>query len=150
MTGMRVLDAMGQAHIYNDTATPEMMKAFRINLGALGVITEVTIKVQPTILLKKTTKVLNSTSNYTEKYNQMAELYNQHDRMTLTLTGMKLLRPLTLSPSTITLTGSRPTTPMSLVLSRWTGFSHTTISRLCGRTRTWLTPSCLNLVRPTM
>lgn len=79
---MRVLDAMGQVHIYNDTATPDMMKAFRISLGALGVITEVTVKVQPTILLKKTTKVLNSTSNYTQMYNQMAELYKQHDRMT--------------------------------------------------------------------
>lgn len=81
IAGMRVLDAMGQIHIFNDTATPEIMTAFRINLGALGVITEVTVTVPPTILLKKTTKVLNSTSTYTQMYNQMAGLYTQHDRM---------------------------------------------------------------------
>ncbi|KAI9924865.1 hypothetical protein MW887_006722 [Aspergillus wentii] len=83
VTGLRVLDAQGNVRIVNETTNAEELKAFRISLGALGLITEMTIKVQPTYLLKKTTKVLNATTNYNQMYNEIAQLYKEHDRMTV-------------------------------------------------------------------
>lgn len=81
--GLRVLDAQGNLRILNETSNPEELKAFRISLGALGLITEMTIKVQPTLLLKKTTKVMNATSDYTLMGKQLAQLYKDHDRVTV-------------------------------------------------------------------
>jgi FAD/FMN-containing dehydrogenase len=43
--GLRVLDAQGQLRVINEINNPEELKAFRISLGALGLITEMTIKV---------------------------------------------------------------------------------------------------------
>lgn len=83
ITAMRILDSQGRLQVLSDATTPELMKAYRINLGALGLITEVTIKVEPTLILKKTTKLLNATTNYTEMYSQMAELYNTYERVTI-------------------------------------------------------------------
>jgi hypothetical protein len=81
--GLRVLDSQGGLRVINEKHNAEELKAFRISLGALGLITELTIKVQPTQLLKKTTKVLNATSDYSKMYNELAQLYKEHDRMTV-------------------------------------------------------------------
>ncbi|KAE8156032.1 hypothetical protein BDV40DRAFT_310379 [Aspergillus tamarii] len=78
--GLRVLDAQGNLRVITETNNPEELKAFRISLGALGLITEMTIKVQPTFLLKKTTKVVNATSDYTQMGKELAQLYKDHDR----------------------------------------------------------------------
>lgn len=80
---LRVLDAAGHVRVINEWTNPEELKAFRISLGVLGLITEFTIKVQPTYLLKKTTKVLQATTNYTQLYTDMEKLYQEHDRMTV-------------------------------------------------------------------
>lgn len=82
VTGMRVLDSQGNLRIINET-NAEDLKAFRISLGALGLITEVTIKVQSTHLVKKTTKVLNATTNYPQMHNEISQLYEEHDRLTV-------------------------------------------------------------------
>lgn len=82
VTGMRVLDSQGNLRIINETNV-EDLKAFRISLGALGLITEVTIKVQSTHLVKKTTKVLNATTNYPQMHNEISQLYKEHDRLTV-------------------------------------------------------------------
>ncbi|OQD78668.1 hypothetical protein PENDEC_c001G00389 [Penicillium decumbens] len=82
IVGLRVLDAQGNLHVIDEENNAEELKAFRISLGALGLITEVTIKVLPTTRVKKTTKVLNASSNFTQMYSQIAELYKEHDRMT--------------------------------------------------------------------
>jgi hypothetical protein len=81
--GLRVLDSQGNLRVISEETNAEELKAFRISLGALGLITEITIKVQPTYRLKKTTKILNATSDYTQMYAEMAELYKEHDRMTV-------------------------------------------------------------------
>ncbi|KAJ5092065.1 hypothetical protein NUU61_006935 [Penicillium alfredii] len=81
--GLRVLDSQGNLRIVNEHTNAEELKAFRISLGALGLITEMTIKVQPTYLLKKTTKVLNATKDYNKMYNEISQLYKEHDRMTV-------------------------------------------------------------------
>ncbi|KAJ1706542.1 gulonolactone oxidase [Aspergillus flavus] len=77
---LRVLNAQGNLRVINKTNNPEELKTFRISLGALGLITEMTIKVQPTLLLKKTTKIVNATSDYTLIGKQLAQLYKDHDR----------------------------------------------------------------------
>ncbi|KAL3479233.1 hypothetical protein BJX99DRAFT_268648 [Aspergillus californicus] len=81
--GLRVLDSQGNLRVINEKNNAEELKAFRISLGALGLITELTIKVQPTQLLKKTTKVLNATSDFSIMYKELAQLYKEHDRMTV-------------------------------------------------------------------
>lgn len=81
--GLRVLDSQGNLRIINETTNAEELKAFRISLGALGLITEMTIKAHPTYLVKKTTKVLNATTNYTQMYEEITQLYKEHDRMTV-------------------------------------------------------------------
>ncbi|CAG8908847.1 unnamed protein product [Penicillium egyptiacum] len=78
--GLRVLDAQGQLRVINEINNPEELKAFRISLGALGLITEMTIKVQPTLLMKKTTKVVNATSDYRLMGKELAQLYKDHER----------------------------------------------------------------------
>jgi hypothetical protein len=81
--GLRVLDSQGNLRVIDEKNNAEELKAFRISLGALGLITEITIKVLPTYRVKKTTKVLNATSDYSQMYSQIAELYKEHDRMTV-------------------------------------------------------------------
>src|SRR4051794_3120129 len=81
--GLRVLDSQGNLRVIDEKQNAEELKAFRISLGALGLITELTIKVQPTQLLKKTTKVLNATSDFSKMYKELAQLYKEHDRMTV-------------------------------------------------------------------
>ncbi|GAB1214265.1 hypothetical protein ATERTT37_003426 [Aspergillus terreus] len=81
--GLRVLDAQGDLRIIDEKHNAEELKAFRVSLGALGLITEVTLKVQPTLLMKRTTKVLNATSEFSIMYNEIAQLYKEHERMTV-------------------------------------------------------------------
>lgn len=83
VVGLRVLDSQGSLRIINQTTSSEELKAFRISLGALGLITEMTIKVHPTYLVKKTTRVLNATTDYAQMYKEIAQLYKEHDRMTV-------------------------------------------------------------------
>ncbi|KAF7625398.1 hypothetical protein AFLA_002263 [Aspergillus flavus NRRL3357] len=83
VVSLRVADARGEIRTIDAHKNAEEMKAFRVNLGALGLITEVTLKVQPTHFLKKTTKVLNATTDYTKLYTELADLYKKHDRMTV-------------------------------------------------------------------
>lgn len=84
VVGLRVLDSQGNLRIIDETTNAgEDLKAFRVSLGALGLITEMTIKVEPTSLVKKTTKVLNATTNYSQMYGEIAQLYKDHDRLTV-------------------------------------------------------------------
>ncbi|KAL5363680.1 hypothetical protein BJX96DRAFT_187162 [Aspergillus floccosus] len=83
IVGLRVLDAMGRLRIIDEKHNAEELKAFRISLGALGLITEMTIKIQPSLPMKRTTKVLNATSDYSIMYNEIAQLYKEHERMTV-------------------------------------------------------------------
>ena len=83
VVGLRVLDSQGNVRVINETTNAEELKAFRISLGALGLITEMTVKVRPTYLVKKTTRVLNATTDYNQMYKEIANLYEQHDRMTV-------------------------------------------------------------------
>ncbi|RJE18645.1 hypothetical protein PHISCL_09015 [Aspergillus sclerotialis] len=83
IVGLRVLDSQGNLRVLDEKHNGEELKAFRISLGALGLITEMTIRVQPTLHMKKTTKVLNATSDYSKMYQELAQLYREHDRMTV-------------------------------------------------------------------
>lgn len=81
--GVRVLDAQGNVRVINQDNNPEELKAFRISLGALGLITEMTIQAKPTSLVKKTTRVFNASNDYSELYQEIDQLYKEHDRMTV-------------------------------------------------------------------
>lgn len=83
VVALRIVDARGNVKIINEWNNPEELKAFRVSIGALGLITEVTFKVQPTYLLKKTTTVLNATTNYTQLFTDIHDLYKKHDRVTV-------------------------------------------------------------------
>jgi FAD/FMN-containing dehydrogenase len=58
MIGLRVLDATGEIHVITEEATPELLTAFRIGLGVLGIIVEVTLQAEPLTFLKRITKVV--------------------------------------------------------------------------------------------
>ncbi|KAI9923436.1 hypothetical protein ASPWEDRAFT_106959 [Aspergillus wentii DTO 134E9] len=81
--GLRVLDAQGNLRIVNETMNAQELDAFRISLGALGLITEATIKVQPTTFFKRTTVVLNSTNDWNQFYTEMEQMYKEHERLTV-------------------------------------------------------------------
>ncbi|KAI1402468.1 gluconolactone oxidase [Hypoxylon fuscum] len=79
--GFRVVYANGTIAVVNGTENKDKLDAFRISLGSLGIITEVTIQAQPLTYLKRTTEVLNTTSNLTQMYTDIQKLYEKHDRM---------------------------------------------------------------------
>lgn len=47
VTRLRIVDASGQIHTCSATENPDLFRAARVGLGALGVITEVTFQVEP-------------------------------------------------------------------------------------------------------
>lgn len=47
MVGCRLVDGTGQVREYNQQEHPDMLQALKLSLGALGIITELTIKVLP-------------------------------------------------------------------------------------------------------
>src|SRR5262249_54650638 len=44
IVGMHLVTANGQVHVLSAETTPELMRAARVNLGALGVVTQVTLQ----------------------------------------------------------------------------------------------------------
>ncbi|CAG8503858.1 10114_t:CDS:2 [Paraglomus brasilianum] len=81
VVGFRVMDATGNITIVNQTHNSHLLPAFRISLGALGLITEVTIQAEPLNYLKRTTQVFTGSSNLTQMYSDIYGLYQQYDRM---------------------------------------------------------------------
>lgn len=79
----RVLDAAGNLHIINNETDPDGVKAFQISLGALGIITEVTIQAEPLEFLKRTTKVVNATANVTEQARLIKQYATELDRVNI-------------------------------------------------------------------
>tara|TARA_B100001750_G_C15461011_1_gene574298 strand:- start:313 stop:1512 length:1200 start_codon:yes stop_codon:yes gene_type:complete len=47
MTGCRIIDGTGNIKSFNDYMNPEIMRAMRLHLGVLGIMTGVTIKMKP-------------------------------------------------------------------------------------------------------
>lgn len=81
VTGFRVMDSAGEITIVNQTHNADLLPAFRMSLGALGIITEVTVQAQPLKYLKRTTQVINSGDNLEEIYSIIYDLYQEHERM---------------------------------------------------------------------
>ncbi|KAA8645891.1 hypothetical protein EYZ11_002044 [Aspergillus tanneri] len=79
--GFRVMDATGKIHKVDHYNQPEELKAFRISLGALGLITEVTIQVEPISYLKRTTELIPASPNFTQLYTDVYDYYQKYDRM---------------------------------------------------------------------
>lgn len=75
------MDATGEITVVNQTSNAQYLQAYRISLGALRLITEVTIQAEPLTYLKRTTQVFPSTSNLTQMYSEIYNLYQQYDRM---------------------------------------------------------------------
>jgi hypothetical protein len=67
--------------IVNQTYNSDYLEAYRISLGALGLITEVTIQAEPLTYLKRTTEVFNGSTNLTQMYSDIYALYQKYDRM---------------------------------------------------------------------
>lgn len=79
--GFRVVDASGGITVVNQTHNEDLLPAFRISLGALGIITEVTLQAKPLSYLKRTMSVFETSYNLTDMYQRMYELYEEHDHM---------------------------------------------------------------------
>ena len=85
VVGFRVMDAMGDIKEVNEISHKELLPAYRVSLGALGIITEVTIQAEPLKHLKRTTQVFNidtSPTNFTKIYTDIKHnYYDKHDRV---------------------------------------------------------------------
>jgi FAD/FMN-containing dehydrogenase len=53
LEGVRMIDYKGDIKIFSDHQHPDIMRALRVSLGALGVFTEITVKVLPLFKLKR-------------------------------------------------------------------------------------------------
>ncbi|RAH79625.1 FAD/FMN-containing dehydrogenase [Aspergillus japonicus CBS 114.51] len=81
--GLRVLDAQGNIHSMDKSTSPDLIKAFSIGIGALGIVVEATIQVEPTSYLKRTTRVIQGSSNITELYQQIAAIGDQYEQINI-------------------------------------------------------------------
>ncbi|KAL4948853.1 FAD/FMN-containing dehydrogenase [Aspergillus filifer] len=81
--GMRVLDAQGKIHTISKDKNPELLKAFAISIGALGIIVEITLQAEPTSYLKRTSKVVELSSNITELYQEIAGFAAQYEQVNI-------------------------------------------------------------------
>lgn len=82
--GFRVLDSSGNVLVVNETHNADLLPAFRISLGALGLITEVTVQARPVKYLKRTTEVFHSDpDDLKSMYQHIHDLYEQHDHLTV-------------------------------------------------------------------
>lgn len=79
--GFRGVNSTGGVTVVNKTSNAELLEGYRISLGVLGIITEVTITTQPLTYLKRTTQVINSSSSLTEMYSNIYDLCNQYECM---------------------------------------------------------------------
>ncbi|RAL12840.1 FAD-binding domain-containing protein [Aspergillus homomorphus CBS 101889] len=64
--GFRVLDAQGNIHSMDKATNPDLVKAFSIGIGALGIVVEPTIQAEALSYLKRTMRVVQGSSNITE------------------------------------------------------------------------------------
>lgn len=82
--GFRVLDSSGNVTIVNQTLNADLLNAFRISLGALGIITEVTVQAESVKYLKRTTKVLKtSPDDLKSMYQNISNLYKKYDHLAI-------------------------------------------------------------------
>lgn len=78
--GMRIMDAKGDIHVVDKD---QDLDAFRVAIGALGIIVEVTIQAEPLSFLKRTNKVVEGPSNITELYEFIAELGDKYEQVNI-------------------------------------------------------------------
>ncbi|KAL4916467.1 FAD/FMN-containing dehydrogenase [Aspergillus aurantiobrunneus] len=81
--GLRVLDAQGNIHVIDKEHNPDLLKAFSVSIGALGIITEVTLQAEPLSYLKRTTKVVKLPSNITELYKTIASFGAKYEQVNI-------------------------------------------------------------------
>lgn len=80
--GFCVLDSSGNLTVVNATHDAELLPAFRVSLGALGIITQVTVQAEPVKYLKRTTRVFKTTPNNPSGMCQYIHiLYGQHEHV---------------------------------------------------------------------
>ena len=72
LVGVRLVTANGEIAEYHDAHDPEIMKAFRVSLGALGILTEITVKVLPLFSLERS-DVFASIEDCFRHFDQLAE-----------------------------------------------------------------------------
>lgn len=83
VVGFKVMTATGDIYEVNEKTNTEELKAFRIGLGALGIITEITVKVETIVHLKRTTRVIPTSSNLTQIFVDVKELYENSERLSV-------------------------------------------------------------------
>ncbi|CAI7644467.1 unnamed protein product [Penicillium pancosmium] len=83
MIGLRLLDATGKIHVITEEATPELLKAFRIGLGVLGIVVEVTLQAEPLTFLKRTTKIVEVPEDSTEMYKEIARIGQKYEQINI-------------------------------------------------------------------
>ncbi|KAL4924069.1 FAD/FMN-containing dehydrogenase [Aspergillus undulatus] len=81
--GMRILDAQGTIHTITKEKNPELLQAFAVSIGAMGIIVEVTLQTEPTSYMKRTSKVVELSSNITELYQEIAGFAEQYDQVNI-------------------------------------------------------------------
>lgn len=80
--GARILTAKGDTQVISDFFNTEWLPAVSLSLGALGIILDVTIEIQPITYLKRTTEMIPINSDLHEMYETINALHRTHERMT--------------------------------------------------------------------
>ncbi|KAF4121871.1 FAD/FMN-containing dehydrogenase [Geosmithia morbida] len=83
IAGLRVLDTQGNIHAI-DGSTPDLVNAYSIGIGAMGIVVEATIRVEPLSFVKRTSRVIRSSStNTTELYERIASISDEYEQVTV-------------------------------------------------------------------
>lgn len=53
LTGVRMIDYKGDIHSFNEEEHPDILKAMRVSLGAFGIFSEITVRVEPLFQLRR-------------------------------------------------------------------------------------------------
>lgn len=81
--GLRVLDAQGNIHTIDKDSNPDLLKAFSIGVGAMGIVTEFTLQAEPLSYLKRTSKVVKGSHNITELYDSIAKMGDEYEQINI-------------------------------------------------------------------
>lgn len=88
IVGLRVLDAQGNIHSMDKINNPDLLKAYSIGIGAMGIVTEVTLQAEPVSYLKRTSKVIRGSHNITELYKSIAAMGDNYEQINILGPGL--------------------------------------------------------------
>jgi FAD/FMN-containing dehydrogenase len=78
LVGARVIDGHGVVHEFNDNQDSERMKALRVSLGLMGILTAITVKVVPLFKLERR-EICTSVEDCLDNFDRLGNEYRNVD-----------------------------------------------------------------------